>query len=197
MFLIQPAVEAAITSIRSIRTTELHEVNSTIQNDLQDYNIIVTETNKQQFREKVQHKFVDAVIDQLQERLPNCEELSAFTIFDPQKVPHQSEEGNPEAFQQWGTDQLAILERMYAEGMNPDICKEAIYSEWESLKQLFSSTYHNLTMQGMLKLLVSNATLKSMYPQLSKMASTSLVIPLSTAECDRCFSAMKRIKTDL
>ena len=137
------------------------------------------------------------MIDQIQQRLPDCEELSAFTIFDPQKVPSQTEESEREAFQQWGSDQLAILERMYAEGDNPDICKEAIQSEWASLKHMFSSTYKNLTMQGMLKLLVSNATLKSMYPQSSKLVSISLVIPVSTAECERCFSAMKRIKTDL
>ena len=48
----------------------------------------------------------------------------------------------------------------------------------------------------MLKLLVSNSTLQTMYPQFTKLACIALVIPVSTAECERSFSAMKRIKTD-
>ena len=87
--LIQPAVEAAIASIKMVRADDLQEFYSTIQNNLQECNITVTDTNKKQFRERVQHKFIDAVIDQIQQRLP---ELSAFTIFDPQNVPSQTEE---------------------------------------------------------------------------------------------------------
>ena len=101
--LIQPALEAAIASIEDVRTSDLHEVHDAIANELKEYTITVTDTNKQHFRERVQHKFVDAVIDQLRQRLPDCEELSAFTLLDPQKVPSQTEE--KEAFQKWGTDQ--------------------------------------------------------------------------------------------
>ena len=75
-----------------VRADDLQEVYSTIQNNLQECNITVTDTNKKQFRERVQHKFIDAVIDQIQQRLPDCEELPAFTIFDPQNVPSQTEE---------------------------------------------------------------------------------------------------------
>ena len=158
--LIQPALEAAIASIEDVRTSDLHEVHDAIANELKEYTITVTDTNKQHFRERMQHKFVDAVIDQLRQRLPDCEELSAFTLLDPQKVPSQTEE--KEAFQKWGTDQLAILECKYADGENPDISKEAVQSEWTSLKHMLSSTYQNLNMRSMLKLLVSNVTLKSM-----------------------------------
>ena len=35
------------------------------------------------------------------------------------------------------------------------------------------------------------------FPQLSRLASIALIIPVSTAECERCFSSMNRIKTDL
>ena len=46
-------------------------------------------------------------------------------------------------------------------------------------------------------LLVSDATLKDLFPQLSRLASIALILPVSTAECERCFSAMNRIKTNL
>ena len=49
----------------------------------------------------------------------------------------------------------------------------------------------------MLKLLVSNSTLQTMYPQFTKLAHCiALVIPVSTAKCEISFSAMKRIKTE-
>ena len=37
----------------------------------------------------------------------------------------------------------------------------------------------------------------AIYPCLSKLACIALVLPISTAECERCFSAMKRVKTEL
>ena len=52
-------------------------------------------------------------------------------------------------------------------------------------------------MWAILKLLASNSSVKTLYPQLSKLAMITLILPVSTAECERCFSAMNRIKTDL
>ena len=192
--LIKPALESTLASIEEVRTFQFEEMYSTVENVLQ---ISVSESEKQHFRERVQYKFIDAVIDQINDRLPDCDELSAFSLLDPQKLPpcSGSEEIN-EAFQQWGNNHLVILEGMYGVGDNPDISKEVLRSEWVSLKHMISSTYRNTTMRSMLKLLVSNSTLQTMYPQFTKLACIALVIPVSTAECERSFSAMKRIKTD-
>ena len=100
-------------------------------------------------------------------------------------IAHTAMTATVEAFQQWGINHLAVLERFYSEGDNPDISKDALQSEWISLKQMFFSTYKNTTMQPMLKLLVSNTTLRAMYPEFSKLASIALIIPISTAECER------------
>ena len=37
----------------------------------------------------------------------------------------------------------------------------------------------------------------ALFPNFSKLASVARVLPVSTAECERCFSTMKRIKTVL
>ena len=37
--------------------------------------------------------------------------------------------------------------------------------------------------------------MKTLYPALSKLFSIALVLPVSTADCERGFSTMKRIKT--
>ena len=57
--------------------------------------------------------------------------------------------------------------------------------------------YSHLTMRKMVKLSVTDVTVKTMFPQLTKLASIAAILPVSTAECERSFSAMKRIKTKL
>lgn len=82
-------------------------------------------------------------------------------------------------------------------GDDPDVDSEACSSEWESLRQLMCRNYSHLTMRKMVKLLVTDVTLNTMFPQLTKLASIAAILPVSTAECERAFSAMKRIKTKL
>ena len=52
-------------------------------------------------------------------------------------------------------------------------------------------------MKAVLVLLASNDTLKTMYPNLAILASICLVLLVSTVDCERGFSTMKRIKTRL
>lgn len=82
-------------------------------------------------------------------------------------------------------------------GDDPDVDSEACSSEWESLRQLMCRNYSHLTMRKMVKLLVTDVTLNTMFPQLTKLASIAAILPVSTTECERAFSAMKRIKTKL
>ncbi len=53
------------------------------------------------------------------------------------------------------------------------------------------------TTASQLKELVSSNMLKAMFPNLHKMASIGLTIPVSTASVERSFSQMKLIKTCL
>ena len=45
--------------------------------------------------------------------------------------------------------------------------------------------------------LVENNTLQAMFPNLAKIAAIGLLLPMSTADCERGFSALQRIKTNL
>ena len=45
--------------------------------------------------------------------------------------------------------------------------------------------------------LVASPRFVELYPNLQKMASVGLVVPTSTVDCERGFSAVKRIKTPL
>ena len=82
--LIKPALESTLASIQEVRMFPFDEAYSTVENVLQ---ISISESEKQQFKERVQYKFIHTVIDQINDRLPDCDELSAFCLLDPKKLP--------------------------------------------------------------------------------------------------------------
>ena len=52
-------------------------------------------------------------------------------------------------------------------------------------------------MTKMITAMVTDSNLKDMYPELTKLATIAAILPVSTASCERAFSAMKRVKTEL
>ena len=187
--LLSPCVNATIAGVNSYTDDQLREVESALSSELKDYNIHTTEAQKQ-----IQEKYITALVSQLKDRLPEVEELEAFSIFDPSKLPEESAE---ESFAAYGKDKIELLSSRYGNGDKADICKEGLYSEWVTLKPLLSQGYREVTCKDFLILISSDSTLTAMFPNFAVLASIALVIPVSTAECERCFSSMKRIKTIL
>ena len=46
-------------------------------------------------------------------------------------------------------------------------------------------------------LLISNGALQAMFPNLARVAMIGLLLPMSTADCERGFSSLQCVKTDL
>ena len=57
----------------------------------------------------MQIKFVDDVIQEAGKLLPECDEMDAFGLFDP-----NNKNIDPALYQSWGNDRLAILDSKYA-----------------------------------------------------------------------------------
>lgn len=53
------------------------------------------------------------------------------------------------------------------------------------------------SMREMTRMLVTDESLQLLYPNISKIATIAAIIPVSTAEYERWFSAIKRIKSAL
>ena len=70
----------------------LSKVDEVISSDLKDFSIPVTNEQREQFKCAIQAKYVEAIIDQLNDRFPNAELLSAFSIFDPHSLPSDEDE---------------------------------------------------------------------------------------------------------
>ena len=130
------------------------------------------------------------IICHLQRRFPDLDLIEAFSIFDGKSWP--------EALQDFGQEQLTTL----ADHFTPAIVDlERLQHEWELFKNSASSTsslpLDTMGAQQVMATIVQNDTLRSLFPNLYNLALIALLIPTSTADCERGFSALKRIKTPL
>ena len=63
-------------------------------------------------------------------------------------------------------------------------------------KHILSSEFVDVGPNKVMVTLSGDPSFSSLYPTLSKLASITLTLPISTANCERGFSTMNRIKTD-
>ena len=75
-------------------------------------------------------------------------------------------------------------------------------TEWQTLKNSMVSEENHLPVRNydasdVMNSVVKNKDFKSIFPNLFKISLIGLLIPASTADCERGFSALKRIKTPL
>ena len=193
--LIQPCLQTTIDTIKEYKDNagpNQRKLDSILVTELKDFQITSSDATKEQFKSNIQSKYIEALIIGLENRFPDITDLSSFSIFDPTKLPSSQEE-----FTVYGIDKLEHIVATYGNGPNADVDGGECESEWECLKNLMRTSYSHFTMRQMVRLLCTDPSLRDMFPQLSKVASISALIPVSTAECERAFSAMNRIKTDL
>ena len=129
--------------------------------------------------------------------------ISALPIFDPRQVPKPDSISLPT----YGDEYIEKLIDHYGEDKNAetmdgeDTVKSAMISteictEWKTFRRLLVKEPQDTT-ASQLKELVSSNMLKAMFPNLQKIASIGLSIPVSTASVERSFSKMKLIKNSI
>lgn len=126
-----------------------------------------------------------------------------MSIFDPRKVPSTESNQLPT----YGKKSIDVLLGHYGkdkpaltlneeETMKLAIITPEVHSEWMTFRTLLAKKPEESTTQQ-LKELITNDMLVTMFPNLCKIASIGLTIPVSTASVERSFSQMKLIKTRL
>ena len=197
--LVQPCLKSAVDSIKQYETTQgpnLSKLGQVLATDFKDFNITPTDAQKQEFKSSIQAKYIHAaVVTGLQNPFPDVENLDAFSIVDPQKLTVSESDNDDLAA--YGQERLEYLTSAYGDGVNPDVDSVECTSEWEGLKRFFVNNFSNMSMRQMTNLLCTDTSLQDMYPHLSKLASIAALVPVSTAECERSFSTMNRVKTKL
>ena len=126
--------------------------------------------------------FIDAVEMNLLARFPenDINVLSAADVFQPSNIPDNLAE-----CYSYGRDCIKVLAEHYC----CDITETT--SEWKEVVHTLKKTD---SVQKSLEFLIMY---RSQYPNLGKIASALMVIPMHSADCERGFSALGRVKTKL
>ena len=119
----------------------------------------------------------------LTERFPAVELFEAFTIFDPSTHPlsNDDHQGLMKLATQFNMLEIEELNRKW------DVAKKIIEEDCKSKE---------LTCKGTMEIFASDKY-RTILPNIATFAAIGLVILVSTADCERAFSALKRIKTRL
>ena len=92
-------------------------------------------------------------------------------------------------FNNYGANDIDTICEHFCESVKPDTLKR----EWMTLKHTLVQDFTSPT--EVMQTLASDETLSLIYPTFSKLSAVALVLPVSTADCERGFSTIKRIKT--
>ena len=98
--------------------------------------------------------------------------------------------------QKYGDTQVDPIQQQYG-GENGVINGSTLKPEWNRLRCYLCMHCRSLSMLEILQLLATNTTLHSYFLNFSKLAEVCLALPIHTAECERAFSTMRRVKSCL
>ena len=93
-------------------------------------------------------------------------------------------------------EKLEVLSSHYGSDENSPVDSDKLCKEWESFSVMLTEHYSMAKTRDVLKDLATDK-LGSVYPELACLAKLNMVIPFTAADCERAFSTMKRIKTQL
>ena len=111
------------------------------------------------------------------------------SLLDPKKATQVYHASSESEFNTYGDSDIDTICKHFSVSVKPDTLK----AEWMTLKHVLVKDF-NTTVEAM-QTLASDDILSSFYPAFSKLSSIALILPVSTAHCERGFSTLKRIKT--
>ena len=162
--------------------------------------IKINSENISLFQDKVGKQFISLVKENISSCFSSSGDIvSAFSIFDPKKVPPSSD-----LLSTYGNDLVETLIQHYAkdfpamtlegkEFLKPAIISSELCTEWKTFRNLLT-TQAKEDLQHQLKEIITNKTLATLLPNLHKVATICLAIPVGTASVERTFSQMKLVK---
>ncbi|XP_036975521.1 zinc finger protein 862-like isoform X3 [Acanthopagrus latus] len=138
------------------------------------------------FVKEVASPYISGLLHHLERRFQNLHIIGAFSIFGPQAAALADEEQN---------NHLQTLAKRFLPGK-----ETLIFQEWQSFKEHMrgGGAFKDKNQAEIMTLLASECDeWGQIYPLLSRLAAIALVIPVSSVNCERDFSTMNRVKSDL
>lgn len=137
----------------------------------------LTDNKMSRFKQNVYHPYLTALAQHLDSRFPDVGLLEAFSIFDPKVMEQQTQ---PQLL-----EKLDIILAHY--GPHNVLQSGATIYEYQCFSKSVLSTAHlkGKSTHELMAKLTSNAQLLDMFPNVAKLAAIGLIIPMSTADCER------------
>ncbi|XP_053286397.1 zinc finger MYM-type protein 1 isoform X2 [Pleuronectes platessa] len=137
--------------------------------------------NKESFRVKVYYSIIDCMIGEMERRFSkiNCEIMKGIQAFNPSSPSFLSEEA------------VLLLANSY--GTNSDDVK----LELHQVKRLFDRTAKKERPTSLMELLLFLDPIKTVFFELHRLCKIAVVLPVSSASCERSFSTLKLVKNHL
>ncbi|XP_078616902.1 zinc finger protein 862-like [Branchiostoma floridae x Branchiostoma japonicum] len=156
---------------------------------LEAFSISVSPAQKLKWQKEVREPFIDNLLENLQERFDSTELLSSFVVLDPSQMPQDMPEDH-------GCAKVLCLAAHYGGEVGGIVDQDALCHEWLNLREFIAQNRH-LSQEELIKLLLTEPTMAELYPSMKLLASALMVVPVSTADSERAFSTLKRVKTRL
>ena len=160
--------------------------------ELEDYGVkSPTDSQMETFKRDVYSKYLHTLLEHISQRFPDIKLLEGFSIFDASSIPREL--GLQACHGQ--SDLVVLTDHFGPHGVIlPDQAKE----ELKVCNSVIAANpeLKNLSPREIMTKIVRTAEHKAMFPNLSKLASVGLLMPMSTVDCERGFSALSRIKTN-
>ena len=167
--------------------------------------IEVTDVMKADFEQNVYRPYLQSVIDHINGRMESTDVISSMSVFDPRQLPSTEKELTDSDY---GMEKIKILLSLYGgaqkitfdgkEGFStPDVDPEETESEWKLFRRVIFVRHRGSTLQQVLSVLLGTTDIVAAFPNLSKLASILMILPVTTATVERTFSTMKLVKTRL
>ena len=153
--------------------------------------------------------YIQSVTDRISSRLKSSDLVSDFSIFDPRHLPEKEEE-----LATYGVESLKKLIDFYGKEQHatyeditgvshPDVVAGQAEAEWKIFRRVMFVQFRSTTdcdnecsgLENVTSNLLTNPTLCAGFPNLVRLASLSLVLPVTTSTVERTFSDMKLTKT--
>jgi hypothetical protein len=190
--LLGPLLVGTKTAIKSLETTpgnHFQNLSSNIESLVEIGFKPLTAEKRAQFIKEVHDPYLSSIIDHLETRFPDVPLLESFSIFDP-SVMKQKKPSELSA-------KVKILTDHYSPHKIVDAETTGTGYQCFHASVLSTPDLYGLVTQELMHKLTSNGQLQDMFPNLSKLAVIGLIVPMSTADCERGFSTLARVKNDL
>ena len=182
---VRPAVLRAKSALNSLCSSS-EESDADWQHELDTYmeTNSLTSANSDDFLQKFVRPFIETILKNLHERFPEdaVRVIAAAEVFDPSAV---KPDNSSSPTYRYGRENISVLAEHYH--LEPTL----VLTEW---KEFCTTLTHFKDTQDVLSSLLKQ---KELFPNLAHIAACLLVIPMHSADCERGFSTMGRIKTKL